>query len=72
VSFQTECPILQQNTVLCGDSVMVCCLPPDDAAPFMPPEEAGAVDTGSPGHDAAPEAAPEAGPVEASSDGAGD
>jgi hypothetical protein len=41
VTFQTECPVLQQNTVLCGDSVMICCLPPDDAAPFMPPIEAG-------------------------------
>jgi len=68
VTFQTECPVLQQNTVLCGDSVMICCLPPDDAAPFMPPVEAGA-DTGShPGMDAAPEASP----VEASSDASGD
>jgi len=63
VTFQTECPILQQNTVLCGDSVMVCCLPADDAAPYMPPEEAGP----------APEAGnmPEAAPVEASSDAPG-
>ena len=50
VTFQTECPILQQNTVLCGDSVMICCLPPDDAAPFVPPVEAGPVE-------ASPEAA---------------
>ncbi|HEX3343877.1 MAG TPA: hypothetical protein VHS09_04855 [Polyangiaceae bacterium] len=63
VTFQTGCPILQQNTVLCGDSVMICCLPPDDAAPFVPPVEAG-VETGSPG--------PEAGGAEASPDGAGD
>jgi hypothetical protein len=70
VTFQTECPTLQQNTVLCGDSVMICCLPPDDAAPYLgPPDEAGP-DTGSPmGTDAAPEAAPESGPVEASLDG---
>jgi hypothetical protein len=63
VSFQTDCPILQQNTVLCGDSVMICCLPPDDAAPYTPPEEAGPVpDAGT---------VPEAGPVEASSDAPG-
>jgi hypothetical protein len=58
VTFQTECPVLQQNTVLCGDSVMICCLPPDDAAPFVPPVEAGA--------------GPESGPVEASPEAAGD
>jgi hypothetical protein len=59
VTFETPCPALQQNTVLCGDSVMICCLPADDAAPFMPPVEAGVPDTGS---------VPETGPVEASSD----
>jgi len=66
VSFQTECPIVQQNPVLCGDSVMICCLPADDAAPFVPPVESGTgADTGShPG--------PEAGPVEASPDAPGD
>jgi hypothetical protein len=64
VTFQTACPILQQNTVLCGDSVMICCLPPDDAAPFMPPVEGGAPPDSGP--------APEAGPVEASSDASTD
>src|SRR5580704_13814928 len=63
VTFETECPVLQQNAVLCGDSVMICCLPPDDAAPFMPPVEAGPLsDTGPPPDTGA---APETGPVEA-------
>ncbi|MGD0526759.1 MAG: hypothetical protein ABSE49_16555 [Polyangiaceae bacterium] len=57
-TFDMECPVLQQNTALCGDSVMICCLPPDDAAPYLPPLEAGP-ETGAP--------MPEAGPVEASS-----
>jgi hypothetical protein len=61
-TFDMECPILQQNTALCGDSVMICCLPPDDAAPYLPPLEAGP-DTSAP--------MPEAGPVEASSDAGG-
>jgi hypothetical protein len=66
VTFQTECPVLQQNTVLCGDSVMICCLPPDDAAPYLgPPDEGGVEETGSP---PVPDAGPETGPVDAASD----
>ncbi|HEY3817996.1 MAG TPA: hypothetical protein VGL81_12535 [Polyangiaceae bacterium] len=64
VTFQTPCPVLQQDTVLCGDSVMICCLPADDAAPYMPPTEAGA--------EAGPQPGPEAGPVEASPEASGD
>ena len=61
VTFQTACPILQQNTVMCGDSVMICCLP---ATPFVPPQEAGAPADSGLSH--------EAGPVEASSDASAD
>jgi|SRR5580704_9749167 hypothetical protein len=37
VSYQTACPVLQQNTALCGDSVLICCLPADDAGPIIAP-----------------------------------
>jgi hypothetical protein len=64
-SFETPCPILQQNTVLCGDSVMVCCLLADDGGGLPPPVEAGGgADTGSP-------PMPEAGSVEAAADTGG-
>jgi hypothetical protein len=57
VSFQTSCPVLQQNTVLCADSVMVCCLPPDDAGLFVPAgPEAGADAASSPGVDGSSDA----------------
>jgi hypothetical protein len=80
VTFQTECPPAQVNTVLCGDSVMICCLPPEDAAPYLGPADAGGSSGGDTGSsmvpeaapEAGPEAAPEASPVEASSDGAGE
>jgi hypothetical protein len=57
VSFQTPCPVLQQNTVLCADSVMVCCLPPDDAGLFVPAgPEAGADAASSPAVDGSSDA----------------
>lgn len=48
------CPVLQQNPTLCGDSVLLCCLPPDDAGTFIPP---GPDSGGGTMMDAAPEAA---------------
>jgi hypothetical protein len=52
VSFETSCPVLQQNTVLCADSVMVCCLPPDGGGLFVPPgPEGGADEASAPGMD---------------------
>ncbi len=49
-----SCPVLQQNATLCGDSVLLCCLPPDDAGTFVPP---GPDSGGGTMMDAAPEAA---------------
>ncbi len=37
VSYQTSCPVLQQNTALCGDSLLICCLPADDAGTIVEP-----------------------------------
>jgi hypothetical protein len=53
VSYTTTCPVLQQNPTLCGNSVLLCCLPPDDAGTFVPPGP----DSGEESTDAAPEAA---------------
>jgi hypothetical protein len=83
VTFQQSCPVAQQNPALCGDSVMICCLPeggaiivqpgPDATAETGPQPESG---TGpETGHEAGPEAAPETGPEtgpEASPDSPGD
>jgi hypothetical protein len=52
VPYTTTCPVLQQNATLCGDSVMLCCLPPEDAAPIISP----GVDSGTGPTDAASEA----------------
>jgi hypothetical protein len=41
IPYTTSCPVLQQNATLCGDSVMLCCLPADDAGPIIPPEDSG-------------------------------
>ena len=52
VPYSSPCPVLQQNATLCGDSVLLCCLPPDDAGPIVEPTgDSGTVQT-----DAAPEA----------------
>jgi hypothetical protein len=53
-SYAAGCPILQQNGALCGNVILVCCLPPGgptlgtpeaggemDAAPMGMPAEAG-------------------------------
>ena len=53
VPYTSPCPVLQQNATLCGDSVLICCLPAADAAPFIP----GGPDTGAPPGDAGSEAA---------------
>jgi hypothetical protein len=50
--------VLQQNATLCGDSVLLCCLPPDDAGPIIEPTgDSGPADSGTVETDAAPEAA---------------
>jgi hypothetical protein len=64
VTFQTECPVLQQNTVLCDDSVMICCLPAEDAG-FVP--EGPDTGSGSGGGDSGG-----GGPTDAPPDSAGD
>ena len=50
--YTSPCPVLQQNAALCGDSVLICCLPPVDAAPFIP----SGPDTGATPVDAGAEA----------------
>jgi hypothetical protein len=64
VSYQTGCPLPQQNSALCEDSVLICCLQPGgeqlpDAGESLPEAavEAGSVD-----------AAMEAAPVEAAAE----
>ncbi len=58
VTYSTPCPVLQQNATLCGDSVLLCCLPPDDAGPIIEPTgDSGPADSGTVEMDAAPEAA---------------
>lgn len=39
--FSMNCPIEQQNTALCGDSLLVCCLPPDGETLPNPPDGGG-------------------------------
>jgi hypothetical protein len=42
-SLAPDCPLLQQNPTLCGNVVLVCCLPAgSDAAGFEEGEDAGA------------------------------
>jgi hypothetical protein len=53
VPYTTTCPVLQQNPTLCGDSVLLCCLPPEDAGTFIPPGPDSSTQT----NDAAAEAA---------------
>jgi hypothetical protein len=54
IPYTTTCPVLQQNTGLCGDSVMICCLPADDAGPFFPEDSGAGEDAGEPPADASP------------------
>lgn len=76
VSFQDPCPVLQQNTELCGDTVMVCCLPPDaESTHFTPPADASfeaapppdsgsssGADTGTTGSDSGSSSGADSGP----------
>jgi hypothetical protein len=71
VSFETPCPVLQQNTALCEDTTLICCLPEGGLILAIPDSgsgggsEAGAVDAGSPKESGSPMEASSP-PVEAS------
>src|ERR1700689_2976995 len=38
VPYTTTCPLPQQNPTLCGDTVLVCCLPVGTPPPMAPPD----------------------------------
>ncbi len=38
VPYTTTCPLPQQNATLCGDTVMLCCLPVGSAPPVANPD----------------------------------
>ena len=40
IPFAQECPVLQQNTALCEDTIMVCCLP-EGGPRLVEPAEGG-------------------------------
>ncbi len=46
VPFSSNCPILQQNFVLCADSLLICCLPPGGET-LPQPDSGGGPETGS-------------------------
>jgi hypothetical protein len=54
VPYTQACPLPQQDTTLCGSTIMLCCLPPPGTTSFTPPPaEGGPVDAGgSPAADA--------------------
>ncbi|MGO9837169.1 MAG: hypothetical protein ACLP1X_23480 [Polyangiaceae bacterium] len=39
--YTTTCPLPQQNTTLCGDTVLLCCLPIGTGEPVATPEGGG-------------------------------
>jgi hypothetical protein len=38
--YSASCPVLQQNATLCGDSVLICCLP-EGGGVIEPPPDSG-------------------------------
>lgn len=53
VTFQVSCPVEQQNPALCGDSLLICCLP-EGGAILVPPAETGPGTEGGPGPETGP------------------
>jgi len=63
VPYTTTCPLPQQNATLCGDTVLLCCLPPPGVVPEALPDSGAA-----PGAEAGTPPGAEAGQGDASTD----
>ncbi len=46
--YTASCPVLQQNATLCGDSVLICCLPEGGGIIEPPPDSGSGPDDASP------------------------